>query len=328
MLFWGVKVNRALFSTVWFYYFFVIDVVNIYLGGAYERIYFIIMKKLYVLIIFLAFCGEGVFGDAGKREEIDFLLFLPNSSDQFADADQAMTRLDAAARNLRGRQILPGQIYVYGYAANVINDIEAGSLSINRALFVIQELQKRGIAGELFAEPVGYGEVDLWGSNTDEPDRIPNRRVRILVEDIILTPAISAPESAAVTPPAVIPPKKPAGESRPSFPWWLLLLALLAIAAVIFFASRRKKNAPPKPTPIYAQKAEPPEEKIIILEEEEIRLYAYGLYERRYGQDGDAAGDWLRSIRELTAHYEALGYRVILYWEQEAQQLRQNTSVL
>ncbi|MDR2922060.1 MAG: hypothetical protein LBU85_01815 [Treponema sp.] len=385
------------------------------------------MKKLFVVMVFLTLWGKGAFGDTGKQEEVGFLLFLPNSSDQFADVDQAMARLDTAARYLKSRNILPGQIYVYGYAANVANDIEPNRLSLDRALFVIQELQKRGIASGLFADPVGYGHVDLWGGNIDEADRSPNRRVRILLENIPPTPAATASESAAAIPeekpaattpaaePAAVTPKeKPSEKPRSSFPWLLLLLALLVIAAIIFFASRRKKNAsaepmpvsarkaeppvepipvaaqkaeppvepmpvsvrkaeppvepipvsvrkaeppvepipvstrktepavepipvsvrkaeppvepipvsvrkaepPVEPIPVAAQKAEPPKEKIVILEEEEIRRHAYGLYERRYGQNGDAVGDWHQSICELTAHYEGLGYRVILYWEQ------------
>jgi hypothetical protein len=294
------------------------------------HIYIIFMKKLYILIVFLTLWGKGAFGDVGKQEEIDFLLFLPNSSSQFADAAQATMHLDAAAHYLKSREILPGQIYVYGYAANAKNDIEPNSLSINRALFVIQELQKRGIASELFADPVGCGQVDLWGSNANESARSPNRRVRILLEDIVLTPSLAASESAVVIPPTVMPPEEPirheylTEESRSSFPWWLLLLLLLAllalpaIATIMFFMSKRKRNASAKPIPICAQKAEPPEEKIKILEEEEIRRYAYELYDRRDGYNEDEVEDWLQSICELTDHYEALGYRVILYWEQEA----------
>jgi hypothetical protein len=318
------------------------------------------MKKIYFIIILLTLWGRGAFGDAGEQEEIDFLLFLPNSSDQFADADQAAIHLDTVARYLKGRDILPGQIYVYGYAANVTNDIEPINLSLNRALFVIQELKERGIASYLFADPVGYGPVDLWGGNINESDRSPNRRVRILVENIILTPTLVASEEPAAETPPEEPAEEPIEEpirqesstekSHFSFPWWLLLLALLAIIVIIFFASRRKKSAPAKPIPAPVRKAEPPvepipvpvqktepsvkpilvpvqktespHEKIKILEEEEIRLYAYGLYERRYGQNGDTVGDWHQSICELTAYYEARGYRVILYWEQEAQQLR------
>jgi hypothetical protein len=304
-----------------------------------------IMKKLYGFMILLVFLGTGAFGDNDKQEEIDFLLFLPNSSDQFADTAQAMTDLDTVAHYLKGRNILPGQIYVYGYAANANNDIEPINLSINRALFVIQELQKRGIANDLFADPVGYGSVDLWGSNIDEEDRIPNRRVRILLEDIILTPALVTAEAVETVEPAVLMPAEKQAEKSRSFPWWLLLLPLIAIAAILL--SKRKKNAPAKPipviapkveppkpeppkiepqkvetAPVFTKKAEPPKDKIIVLSEDVIRRCAYGLYEKRYGQSEDAIGDWYWSISELTSQYEALGYRVIMYWEPEAREIR------
>jgi len=78
----------------------------------------------------------------------------------------------------------------------------------------------------------------------------------------------------------------------------------------------------PQPEPEPVPEPEPiavvpiiPVEKIKVLEEEEIRQYAYGLFEKRYGQNGDEAGDWYQSICELTAYYEAQGYRVMLYWE-------------
>jgi hypothetical protein len=312
------------------------------------------MKKLYGFMILLVFFVTGVFGDNDKQEEIDFLLFSPNSSDQFADTALAMTHLDTVARYLKGRDILPGQIYVYGYSANANNDIDPVGLSINRAFFVIQELRRRGIANNLFADPVGYGSVDLWGSNIDEEDKIPNRRVRILLEDIILTQEVVA-EPEVIEPVEIVKPaaaEKPTEKPHFTFPWWLLLLPLFFIAAILL--SKRKKNAPAKPAPIvvpkietpkpviapkpeppkiepkkaepvpvFAKKVEPPKERIKILEKDEIRLYAYGLYEKRFGLSTDAVVDWYQSILELTAHYESLGYRVILYWDPEVEALKE-----
>jgi len=311
-------------------------------------------------MVLLVIGGITVFGADGDYEEIGFLLFTLNSDNEFADAAQAKTHLDSVANYLKSRYILPGQIYVYGYAANANNDLDPVYLSRNRAFFVIQELQKRGIAGDLFADPVGYGSVDLWGSNIDESDKIPNRRVRILLRNI--SPAVPetvtaepAETAETVKPAAEIPTEEPTGKPHFSFPWWLLLLPLL-ILLFVFLAFKRKKDTsdkpapvvkrteppkenipvkpspvferkpePPKedvsvkPSPVFAQKhetsPEPPKEKIKILEEEEIRLYAYGLYERRFGQNGNDVLDWFQSIRELTDRYEALGYRVILYWE-------------
>jgi len=298
------------------------------------------MKKLYIAMVLLVITGITVFGDGGNYEEIGFLLFMLNSDNEFADTAQANIYLDSVANYLKGKNILPDQIYVYGYAANANNDIDPIYLSRNRAFFVIQELQKRGIASNLFADPVGYGSVDLWGSNIDESDKIPNRRVRILLRDIIPTPeAVTAEPVETVEPAEVTPSEKPAGKSHYSFPWRLFLLLLLIIP-FIFLAYKRRKNTsdkpapvvqeteppkeniPVKPLPVPGQKPEPQKEKIIILEEEVIRLYAYGLYEKRFGQNGNDVLDWFQSIRELTGRYEALGYRVILYWEEEAQRIR------
>jgi len=362
------------------------------------------MKNIYIAMIILAFAGICVFGDNGKQEEIDYLLFLPNSGDAFADPVHATAHLDTVANYLRGKNILPGQIFVYGYAANVINDIDPVLLSRNRALFVIQELQKRGISSALFADPVGYGHVDLWGSNIDEPDRSPNRRVRILLGDIVLTQEAVAAETAetvntaeAFISAAPTPSEKPIEKSAYPFPWrlllWLLLPLLLILAAVLLASKRKKTEAakpapvsapkaeppkveppkaeppkpapdvapkpeppkvetpkaePPKPAPFVEQpkvepakpipafvkeaepvkpeppKVEPPKEKVMILEKDEIRLYAYDLFERRYGQNGNDVLDWYQSINELTALYESQGYRVILYWDQEAQTRKQS----
>lgn len=347
-------------------------------------------------MVFLAFWGSAAFGESGKQEELAFLLFSPNSSSQFEDPAQAKIHLDAVAQYIKDKEIIPRQIYVYGYTADVNNGIDPVQLSINRALFVIQELQKRGIPGDLFADPVGHGPVDLWGDNTNESDRRPNRRARILVENVLLTldmvtgtateekPFKDQPEKPLQKKPekpAKKPPKEPSEQwhfpklQLPQvhlpFPWWLLLLVLPVIAAVMLLAKRIKdapakpkqpkpeKPAPaPKPEPVFAQKpepvfeqkpepppvarqsfqpepapvfekakplpffakkAEPPKEKIKVLGEEEIRRHAYVQYERRNGQNGDAAGDWFYSICELTAKYQALGFRVILYWEPEAQ---------
>jgi hypothetical protein len=100
------------------------------------------------------------------------------------------------------------------------------------------------------------------------------------------------------------------------FPWWLLLLALLA--ALLFLAFKRKKQPANELQEPPVQKAAEPKAvpvKIRILEEEEIHRYSYALYERRYGLNGDAVGDWYQAVNELTAYYEAQGYQVMLYWE-------------
>ena len=278
------------------------------------------MKNMLFIMVFLIFFGFLAFGETGGQEEIDFLLFLPNSGNQFVHEDQAMIQLDNVAGYLLNKNPVSGQIYVYGYAAAAANDIEPVGLSRDRALFVISELQKRGLSGDLFADPIAYGSVDLWGSNADEEDRGPNRRVRILLDGNILTPAVVQAPEPEIQISKIEPVEKPAphekDEPRSRFPWWVLL-ALLAVLALLLLALKRKKRPAqesklvPIPVPLA------PIEKIKVLEEEEIRLYAYGLYELRNGRNGNAEGDWYRAICELTAYYETRGYRVILYWEQE-----------
>ncbi|MCL1817922.1 MAG: hypothetical protein FWG35_03255, partial [Spirochaetaceae bacterium] len=200
------------------------------------------MKKLSFLFVLIAFWGFPAFGDASEQEEIDFLLFSPNSSNQFVHEAQAMIQLDTVAKYLMGRNPAAGQIYVYGYAAAVANDIDPLGLSRGRALFVINELQKRGLSKDLFADPAGQGSVDLWGSNINEEDRGPNRRVRILLDSTILTPAIARAVEPEPKAPEVVP--EPVQREKSTFPWWLILLALAALAALIFFMSRRKKSPP------------------------------------------------------------------------------------
>ena len=257
------------------------------------------MKKLCLLLFFVSLFGFLAFGDTGEQEEIDFLLFLHNSANRFVNEESAMIQLDNTAIYLMARNLSPGRISVHGYAAAAVNDIEPYNLSRERALHVISELQKRGLSGDLFAEPVAYGQVDLWGGNADERDRSLNRRVRILLDDSVLTMAdfrtvCTWEETETV-------------KTCSKFPWWIIPLALLGIAliaAIIFFASasRRKETSTA-------------EKKIYILTEDEIRRHAYGLHRQRNGQSEDAVEDWHHSIRELTAHHEAQGYEVISYWE-------------
>jgi len=218
------------------------------------------MKKLSLVSFLLFFLALFAFGQSENQEEIDYLLFLPNSAGGFVNETQAMTQLDNLARYLSGRNLTPGQIYVYGYAAFAINDIDPLSLSRDRALFVINELQKRGVSRNLFSDPVGYGSVNLWGGNTNEEDRSPNRRVRVVLDGNIITPeTIKAEETQPAPEPEItissIDEKEPIrNEAKPEktdtkFPWWLLLLLplLLIIAALIYLLSKRKKSPSTKP---------------------------------------------------------------------------------
>jgi len=273
------------------------------------------MKKVFLpvfLFILLGFPAIADGGDAGsgEQEEIDYLLFLPNSSNMFVNEDQAMIQLDNLARYLRARDLIPGQIHVSGYAAAAINDIEPLDLSRNRAIFVISELQRRGVSGALFSEPVGHGEVNFWGSNVDEEERSPNRRVRILLDGAYLTPAAlvfaEAPVQETIT-----------DESDSKFPW-IFLLPLLLIPLIAALAAKRKKKPvdqiapapPPKvvPVPVVLPSAVTIDSLANI--EEEIRFRAYELCLERNYQNGYADEDWYKAVSEVSARYAARGYQV------------------
>ena len=286
------------------------------------------IKKWYLVLVLLAFFGSFAYGSDENHEEIDYLLFLPDSGNQFVNEAKAMIQLDNAAKYLMDRNPAPGQICVYGYAAAFANNTDPADLSRDRALFVIRELQKRGLSKGLFADPVGSSSVDLWGSNANESGRRGNRRVRILLNGAVLTPAVvEVCDFATETPAAVqekpIQKENISEKSRTSFPWWILLLVLIGLAILLFKLKRRKKPVPPGTTaaPSWPWPESiaivPPAaaERVKVLEEEEIRRYAYGLYTNRYGQNSNMTEDWYRSIYELTIYYEAQGYRVLLYWE-------------
>jgi len=287
------------------------------------------MKKRFLapfLIIFLRFLA---FGETEKQEEIDYLLFLPNSSSLFVNEERAMVQLDNLAKYLVGRDLIPGQIFVYGYAAFAENDIEPVNLSKDRALLVINELQKRGIPKDLFSDPVGHGSVDLWGSNTDEEGRSPNRRVRVMLDGAILTPQTliaAEPEiqiASADKDEAPIKQEETTDESKP-FPWWILLL--LPLLALLFLLLKKRKKvdrkttapkadapaAVPAPVPVAASAAVAPIATATVTAylEDEIRFRAYELFLQRNGQGENAYEDWCRAVIEISAKYEANGYHV------------------
>ena len=231
------------------------------------------MKRGCLALVFLFALGALVFGQTGAQEEINYLLFSPNSSDEFVNQDQARTQLDDLAKYLAGRNLGARQISVYGYAADVDNDIEPVNLSRDRARFVISELQRRGLSPNLFSDPVGHGSVSLWGNNEEEAGRIPNRRVRILVDGTIVTPVIVAAEPEP-PPPVMVIEEEPIQEeeaaevvevievvdavdkSDSKFPWLLLLLPLLALL-ILLLARRKKSPKEPKPVPVVEPKPAP-----------------------------------------------------------------------
>jgi hypothetical protein len=299
-----------------------------------------LVSVLFVCIVFW------VFGDTEKQEEIDYLLFLPDSSSLFVNEAQAMVQLDNMAKYLRGRELSPGQIYVYGYAAFAENDIEPVNLSRDRALWVVNELQKRGVPYLLFADAVGHGSVDLWGNNEDEEGRSPNRRVRVVLDGTVITPQILKDAESEIPVATIdieedveapISQESTTDESKP-FPWWILLL--LPILGLIFFLLKKKKSPdkktakpekieepiaapvpapiaasePVKPTPIpipASESVKPAATSTFTVNlEEEIRFRSYELYLRRYGHSENHYEDWCRAVLEISAKYEADGYQV------------------
>jgi len=287
------------------------------------------MKKQYFIFILFVLCGVSIFGNNNKQKEVDFLLFMPNSGSRFVNEEQASVQLDNLARYLSDKNLAPGQIIVYGYAAFAQNDIGSVDLSKERAFFVINELQKRGVSKDLFSDPVGHGSVYLWGNNANEDDRKFNRRVRILLDGespVAVTPEVIKPKAETVTPDRVYyepaAPKDTAKKSGFKFPWWifLALAALLLLFLMLFMFKRRsgkqarkngtanarlrtpKTDAEPAPAAVTAT------DKVNL--DEEIRLRAYELSQRRDERGDYREQDWHNAVREISAWYKACGHSV------------------
>jgi len=111
------------------------------------------MKKYGLVLVFFIFICLSAFA---YLEEIDYLLFKPNSSNEFADEALAKEHLDDLAYYLTNRNLGFGEIHVFGYSIEAANDIESDVLARERALFVINELLNRGVPEYLFADPVTY----------------------------------------------------------------------------------------------------------------------------------------------------------------------------
>lgn len=263
------------------------------------------MKKIYFLLIIFILGSFPGFGNP-EADEIDYLLFLPNISDQFVDNEQASMQLDAAADYLRRRNLVDGQIFVRGYAAysTRVTDIDPVALSKERALFVINQLQRRGVPAYLFSEPVAVGVVDTWGDNIDEETRSPNRRVRIMLDGEYLTPAIitAAANAAADAAPA------PAPEESPGEFLWAWLLPLLFVPLIVFALKKKKGKAPDAPAaaPVMVTS------KVSMDLHEEIRIRAYELYLRRNDQSKNHLEDWYMAVEQICSRYQANGYETSL----------------
>jgi len=288
------------------------------------------MRKLCFILIFFVLCGILVFGDNDMQEEVDFLLFLPNSSNRFENEQQASIQLDNLARYLSNKNLFPGQIIVYGYAAFAQNDIESVVLSRERALFVINELHKRGISEDLFSDPVGYGSVYLWGNNANESDRKLNRRVRVLLDGEAPLPITQ--EIINAEPETVIPvtayeepaapedtPEDTPKESNFEFPWWILAAVVLLILLLLLLVKWSRKpahenrisNAQPQssetnvvPVPVAAMATS------TVNLDEQIRLRAYELSQQRNERGDYRDQDWYNAVREISAWYTACGHSV------------------
>jgi len=282
------------------------------------------MKKNGLLIFFLVFFGFVVFSQTGSHEEIDFLLFLPNSGETFVDEDRAWIQLNNIAKYLKERDIAPGQVIVYGYTAFAANDVDAEDLSRQRALSVIAELQKRGVSRNLFADPVGHGSVYLWGSNTEEEDKAPNRRVRILVDGKVIVPQVIAEPEPEPVLPVIRPAEEPAApvavKKKSGFQWLLLLLVLLIPLFFLLFRMLKNKNDEepaainePVPAPAPPPPAPAPDETVVdtVDLEEEIRRRAY-FRSQGHGEYSDVDQDWFVELPKVCAEYEAKGYRTYM----------------
>jgi len=290
------------------------------------------MKKRYFIFIFFVICCISIFGNNDKQEEVDFLLFLPNSSNRFENEEQAFIQLNNLAHYLLNKNLAPGQIIVYGYAAYAQNDIESVALSRERALFVMDELQKRGVPGNLFSDPVGYGSVYLWGNNANENDRKFNRRVRILLDGespVLITHEIINAETETVKPDIVhekpAEPEDTPKESESEFPWWILLVLAVLLLPLLFKKRSRKtvhetKTAnvqpqTPKTDAVPVPAAAMATSKVNL--DEEIRLRAYELSQQRDEQGDYREQDWHKAVCEISAWYRACGHSVLFedgYW--------------
>ena len=187
------------------------------------------MKKCIIFVVICFLTNFPSFGDDNDLEELGFLLFQPNSTDQFVDAEQANLYLDNIANSILENNFTFVQIYVYGYAAVAQNDVDPLQLSQGRARFVIQKLEARGVSPALFSDPIAFGSVNLWGDNSDENNRQQNRRARILIgTDISVSiteemPVLVQSDSGINMAETVIQDPKSI-RSQIKFPWRVILL--------------------------------------------------------------------------------------------------------
>ncbi|MCL2801175.1 MAG: hypothetical protein FWD28_05415 [Treponema sp.] len=286
------------------------------------------MKKLYFLTVFLIFFSFLAFGETGDQEEVDFLLFMPNSGNEFANEDRARVQLNNIARYINSRNLSTGQISVFGYTAFAVSDVEPFGLSRERAAFVINQLVRRGVPNHLFSDPVGYGSVFTWGDNTDEEDRVPNRRVRIVIEEIAITPEVLFEagyyeETSSDVEEAIPAETSTETETRIfDIPWLILFPFLLLPLLFLLFRKKDKhddrhdnksddrseRTETPAAAPVAVPVTETKTTEHIVNLEEEIRFRAYEHHLMHCEQYTDVDGDWYKALPEVCARYEGKGY--------------------
>jgi len=106
----------------------------------------------------LLILGEGEEQEVQEEQESDFLVFIHDSSMLFSKEEEAKKQLDIMAKYLNGRDLIPGQITICGY--RTVLDDYSERISRDRAFFVMNELQKRGVSEEFFSEPKDNIEDD------------------------------------------------------------------------------------------------------------------------------------------------------------------------
>ena len=133
------------------------------------------MRRFTIVLCLCALCAVTVFSQ-NNLEEIGYLIFYPDRYNRFANPVQAQRQLDAIAFNIQNRNLQPGQVYVIGYAADAASSMSLETLSLNRTFFIINELVRRGVSWELFAQPEGQGASFDFGQELN-----PNRRTIVAI---------------------------------------------------------------------------------------------------------------------------------------------------
>ena len=94
------------------------------------------------------------------------------------------------ARTINSRNLSAGSVHVHGYSARAADEasfFNSTILAYNRAAFIINELQKRGVSRELFAAPIGYGASTVWGTSPAA-----NRRVTVSIGQLPVTSGLTS----------------------------------------------------------------------------------------------------------------------------------------